>query len=768
MVRFIAVDKPAAEEIVSDRFMQSVDYENGRTLASLLQNTMLDVRVGPRLRISRLADGLFLVGVPGSSPDYVVFDLHTSGLFSGTHPPADSLLYFQKVLRFAIKTWGNLRLSISERPLVGSTKVVVFPYPISQHTSFRISIELAPDHKRQVKRAAQGRSMLVYRSGTDEGGGPQEEVQLTSFRKFLEATRLLKPVLPEPGSPSTSKITALKVTSLDAPPSHLINPFQGFDRWLELLTDSQKSFVLSELLAPHRIEGPAGTGKTLCLVLKAINELRTAAQDGREDRALFITHSEATRRTIQQLVETNDSGDFVVADVQRLQHLKLATLQQLCGELLQREIHESEFLDRDAMESKQLQVLYVDEALSSAMKDDYPTHQHFLSPHFESFLTTTERWLVAEMVQHEISVVIKGRADEQLENYRKLPRLKYGLPTETSRDRGFVWGVFRRYQAQLQASAQFDTDDIVLTTIGQLDTPIWRRRRGREGYDSIYIDETHLFNINELSLFHYLSKSSARFPIAYSVDRSQAVGDRGWTDELFENTLSPDPDSREKAARTEVRGIFRCSPEIVNLAFSVTSAGATLFTNFDDPLKLASSMFTAEEERKCSPPVFITCSTDDEMVTEAFRQAERLIKELGVSRSDVALVAFSDELFRKSQAYATAHNKPVELLKQRGDLELVQRAQASKRFVLSSPEYVGGLDFDGVILIGVDDGRVPPSRTLDSTDSANFLSYASHNRLYVAITRARYCVEILVSKDRGPSPLLRSAIESGVLREEHP
>src|ERR1019366_7529962 len=330
-------------------------------------------------------------------------------------------------------------------------------------------------------------------------------------------------------------------------------------------------------------------------------ELRTAAQDGREDRALFITHSEATRRTIQQLVETNDSGDFVVADVQRLQHLKLATLQQLCGELLQREIHESEFLDRDAMESKQLQVLYVDEALSSAMKDDYPTHQHFLSPHFESFLTTTERWLVAEMVQHEISVVIKGRADEQLENYRKLPRLKYGLPTETSRDRGFVWGVFRRYQAQLQASAQFDTDDIVLTTIGQLDTPIWRRRRGREGYDSIYIDETHLFNMNELSIFHYLSKSDALHPIAYSVDRSQAIRDRGWTDESF-GVLAPNLDSSNGGSRTEVHSVFRCSPDIVDLAFSVTSAGATLFTNFDDPLKLAGSMFTVDEERKCAPP----------------------------------------------------------------------------------------------------------------------------------------------------------------------
>src|SRR6476660_985993 len=245
-------------------------------------------------------------------------------------------------------------------------------------------------------------------------------------------------------------------------------------------------------------------------------------------------------------MEANDPWAYLHKDpIMNLQTLKLATLQQLCGELLNREISESEFLDRDALESKQYQVLLVSEALSAAMKEDYPTHKKFLSSGFDEFLTATEDWVLAEMFQHEISVVIKGRADEQLDSYRKLPALKYGLPARTTSDRGFVWRVFQNYQAQLQTSGQFDTDDIILTTIGQLDTPLWRRRRDREGYDGIFVDETHLFNINELSLFHHLTRSNTQSPIAYSVDRSQAIGDRGWTNESFDEALSPDPVTRD-------------------------------------------------------------------------------------------------------------------------------------------------------------------------------------------------------------------------------
>jgi superfamily I DNA/RNA helicase len=241
------------------------------------------------------------------------------------------------------------------------------------------------------------------------------------------------------------------------------------------------------------------------------------------------------------------------------------------------------------------------------------------------------------------------------------------------------------------------------------------------------------------------------------------VGDRGWTDEVFDEAISPTDESREKAERTEVKSIFRCSPDIVNLAFSVTSAGATLFTNFDDPLKMASSMFTADEERKSVPPQYISCGDDSAMVALAFARADQLAKELDVTRSEIALVAFTQDLFRLAEEFAATQNKAVELLKQRGDIDVVNLAKKSSRFILSTPEYIGGLEFQAVVLFGVDDGRVPPVKTSDSADSVNFLNYSSHNRLYVAITRARFRIEILGAKDRGPSALLKGALERGIL-----
>ena len=621
------------------------------------------------------------------------------------------LLDAQKLMRFAIKFWDNLRLSANERVLSNSTKAVIFPHPISQQTSFRISLELRPDARRQSRRAPEDRSMLVYRSGFDEGGGPHEQAQLRNFRLFLDARRSILSASAPPNEDQLPTITSLSVTTLDGPPTHTINPFLGYSQWLELLTSKQKAFVTSPLVNPHRIEGPAGTGKTLCLILKAITGLRAASDASSEHKALFITHSEATRKNVSELIASNDPWRF--SEVQpelRLQTLKVSTLQQLCGELLQRDLADAEFLDKDAMESKQLQVLHIEDALSETLSQDYSTYRSFLSPSFDKFLTSTAPGLVAEMIQHEISIVIKGRAEESLENYRKLPILKYGLP-------------------------------------------------------AITIDETHLFNVNELSSFHFLSRSVASFPIAYSVDRSQAVGDRGWSDEGFEEVLSPAPGNGVQTELTEVKKIFRCSPEIVDLAFSVTSSGATLFTNFNDPLRLASSMFTAEEERKSSGPVLFTCGNDEEMIAEAFRRAEAMADALESSRCDVAVIVFSEELLTAASSFAKVHNKPVEILKQRGDIEVVRRAQQTKRFIVTSPDYVGGLEFSGVILVGVDDGRVPPSRTTDSAESNNFLSYAAHNRLYVAITRAKYRVDVLVAKERGPSTLLMSAIQAGLLSE---
>ena len=635
-MKFLAIDHSAATEITASRVLQSVEYETGATLAAFLRNPTLDVALGPRLTVVKQPDGAFILGPSPDRNQFVVVDLEESGLFQDNYVPELCLLDAQKLLRFAIKHWEALRLSMSERVIPNSTKAVIFPHPISMQTSFRISIELHPDAKRQGKRAPDDRSILVYRSGFDEGGGPQEDTPVHSFRLFLEGRKSLPTVPAASECAVLPRITSLSVTSLDGPPEHDIHPYQGYDQWIGLLTQKQRNFVLSDLRTPHRIEGPAGTGKTLCLVLKAIAGLRAAEVVGKGHKALFITHSEATRRTIEALIQVTDSQGYLEGTAYlKAQYLKLSTLQQLCGELLQRDLSESEFLDRDAMESKQLQILHVEDALRETLKEDYGTFKKFLSPSFDKFLQTTRHDLLAEMFQHEISVVIKGRSEESLENYRKLPSLRYGIPAVADGDRNFTWQVFRRYQKQLQVAAQFDTDDIVLTTIGQLDTPIWRRRRIMDGYDSIYIDETHLFNVNELSMFHYLSRSVTAFPIAYSVDRAQAIGDRDWSDEAFEEVLSPTASAGE-TERTEFHKVFRCSPEIVDLAFSVTSSGATLFTNFNDPLRLASSVFTAEEDRRSARPCLLKCDDDDDMISAAFLRADAMAEELDSSRCDVS------------------------------------------------------------------------------------------------------------------------------------
>lgn len=367
------------------------------------------------------------------------------------------------------------------------------------------------------------------------------------------------------------------------------------------------------------------------------------------------------------------------------------------------------------------------------------------------------------LIQHEISVVIKGRARESLSTYKKIPAITNGLPVKTEADKALIWKIYEYYRDQLVVGGQFDTDDFVITTLSQLSTPIWRRRRSRDGFDMIFVDETHLFNMNELSIFHHLTKSENQFPIAFAVDRSQAIGDRGWADDIDVTSLMPLTKECGAGTVVNVSGIFRCSPDIVNLAFSITSSGASLFTNFQDPMQLAHSNMTFEEEKRAQHPTYIDFSTDEQMIIGAFQAAERMRKSMSSSRGDIVIVAFNEELFYKLKNQALAKNKPIEILKHRGDFEVMRRAQSISRFVLSLPDYVGGLEFDGVVLVGVDDGRVPPSSPQHHAQSRAYMTFASHNRLYVAVTRARYQVSVLGVQARGPSSILRSALNTGAI-----
>ena len=108
------------------------------------------------------------------------------------------------------------------------------------------------------------------------------------------------------------------------------------------------------------------------------------------------------------------------------------------------------------------------------------------------------------MLQHEFSVQIKGRTDGTIDSYYELSPIPNGIQYENKRDQELLYSLFMAYQSELQMYGAFDVDDVTMEALSRLDAPIWRRRRTNEGYDYIFVDEMHLFNINEQSIFLFV------------------------------------------------------------------------------------------------------------------------------------------------------------------------------------------------------------------------------------------------------------------------
>ena len=84
--------------------------------------------------------------------------------------------------------------------------------------------------------------------------------------------------------------------------------------------------------------------------------------------------------------------------------------------------------------------------------------------------------------------------------------------------------------------------------------------------------------------------------------------------------------------------------------------------------------------------------------------------------------------------------------------------------VVSTPENINGLEFYGVILLEVDEGRVPETSVSDISE--NFMRYRALNRLYLSCSRARFQVRMLGTQSRGVSSCLNYSLNNGTLIKE--
>lgn len=764
MSRNLFISLEALKLAIRIQLLQSPEYEETIKVIYFIQNKNAESFYLNGLMFENHSNGHgYIFTKKKDTKQGVVFNISNLISFSNDFKLGETILVFQKTLKYALKFFNGTALARNERNISGDI-TVIYPFKFTaQKNVFKVIVYKNPLQARMERR--EQKYLFVFADGHDE---VSETPVLTDFRKVIDS-------LPEVTQKSILvgnegeqvQIHSMSVLSLGEITYSEKNGKQK-DTISELyFTKKQSEFISKPFAGCERLEGAAGTGKTLTLILRTITNLKNYLESLDEEKHIaFITHSVATRKQIETSFEVYFPE---VIDLYNRSHtpvsLKIITLQEWCLNFLgSDDIAETEYLDLDAQNSKELQLLYILESYEMAIRDDFESFKPFCSSEFIDFIESHSSYEIIELLQFEIGVTIKGRARQDLEQYMKIERLENSIPASIEGDFNFLYLVYTYYQKQLTKLGQFDSDDIALTALGALSTPIWRRRRESDGYDVVVVDETHLFNINELSIIHHLSKPNIKkqnntTSIVFAIDKSQAVGDSGMRKQDLEKALN----ISKLESSSNYHTIFRSSPAIVDLAFSVLASGASIFTNFENPMEVVHFSFTSSEESKCTFPKYLLYASDEEMIDKAFGLVGDIAKKDNIAKSRILLIATLPELLENMVNYAEIKNKPVEVLRRRGDTETVSKASLANKFLIAGIDYVGGLEFDAVIIVGVDEGRVPLMATKTNSEGYHFNNYAWHNRLYVAITRAKYQLYVLGIKSRGESPILKAALDEGLI-----
>ena len=528
--------------------------------------------------------------------------------------------------------------------------------------------------------------------------------------------------------------------------------YWGYARQFEALTESQRKVVEYEAIdTPLRVDGAAGTGKTVSLIMRAY-KLLMANREGIPFHSIFFAHNESTALRNQEVFSLyTDSSYFLSPESE--QSICFTTLLSFCCRFAH--IEEAAIIESNATDAKTYQLMMIEDVVKHAHETNrIKTYRPLLSPEVYSLFDPekTECTTLVTMLQHEFSVQIKGRTDCSIENYLELETIPNGIPCKTKPEKELIFSLFTDYQKMLQVQGNFDIDDVTIEAISHLNAPIWRRKRQSEGYDYILVDEMHLFNLNEQSVFHFLSKdlSTEKIPLCFALDYSQAIGDRGNVslDYIASGLLG-------NAKEEKLCTLFRNSPQIVDFCASIAASGTLMFgATFSNPYSNMQYHFTHAEEVKMQIPELHMYTNDDTMIADLTNQLDELMKSLQCKPRDIAIIAFDSKWLS---------NEGIQLLEETTGKKYALLdhtvSAPSEQYVLASPYAINGLEFQAVILLGVDEGRLP--QTTGTGDiSQHFLKYSAYNMLYLSSSRAKYRVTIMGSELKGESSCLEHAIRA--------
>lgn len=607
------------------------------------------------------------------------------------------------------------------------------------------------------------KDLILFAFGRTEESLPKTEYIYNHSSAAGDAYHQFIQNLALPNWTSTEKTHHTTNTRIFSLSNHPQPAWLSYEQWLRKLTGSkQYDFITQEITHPLRIDGPAGSGKTLSLVLKCLHTLKEAKSRQKPHHAAFVVFSEETRnRVLESFFLPLDSEGFHTNTRETSsQSVTITTLLGWSRNDLKEIADPYELSHDDPAVARKEQSEIIGDLLIQRFGPLATKMAPTLSPELRSLLGKPTS-IIEAMLQHEFGVVIKGMADGDLLRYLEIQRPSIGLPCRKEQDRRFVYTLFEIYQKTLEEYGIVDLDDVAISHIKLLQMPLRRRTREKRAFDSVFIDEAHSFNPNELGVFFLLTRQAELPPLVIAVDVPQGVGDKGYDGTGIEEHVlhEVDPHLRGSVQRFIFDESFRCSAGILALASSIFTQGQSFFK----PIRVPEALKASKRDRSEARPYAYRFLSRREMMNSVLSVADELTNRLSCHRSDVLIVLLNDELFGEIPDRLAACSKT---LQKRLDPEQERVAQKANHFVIAQPDYLHGLEFEGVIIVGVTAGEFPPIKETDQGGGASavFATQQAVDLLYLSMTRARQQVALLYDRDH--SFLIKRPFEEGVLENK--
>ncbi|WP_437653704.1 UvrD-helicase domain-containing protein [Sorangium sp. So ce1182] len=530
-----------------------------------------------------------------------------------------------------------------------------------------------------------------------------------------------------------------------------------YSSWLKKLTPQQLQFVDAPIPHAVKLRGPAGSGKTLCLVLKALRETYRARNENRRVRILCSTHSWAVAEQLDAMMrDIDESGGTPEVDIVPLVELAKSAMPA------ERQAIGYRLLGEDSLSGKREQLTRIDAIVDSISRGDWLSFRRYasrsISERVESARHSIERNALVWDLMNEFSAVLAGHgilpgiAAEK--RYLTLQRGAWMMPLENDTDKRFVLRVYDAYLRQLKEDHLLTSDQLINDFLNYLETFSWNLRRDVDGYDLIFVDELHLFGEQERQSLHYLTRSTAEYPrMVMALDPRQAPSEV-YAEFPVATVAKAESGTADlelgEVSAFELKVVHRFSPQILALVQHVHR----LYPALDLGENWSVEPDTLESSAPAGPRPVLFTHVDD--VSEVSAVARRGAESEPDASSDRTAVVILDQL--RLPAFVAAlrqHKTRIVVIESRDDIDSLKYSRRS--VVVGAAEYLAGLQFDRVIIAGA-----PPRSAATANQGHQRRRFLS--LLYLAVSRATREVELHFSEEGGGLPdVVERAVSSGVV-----